>query len=39
MTQIVYNQGEFDAVVADPQGVASVQFVGAQLDNPWEEVK
>lgn len=32
MTKTVYSQAEFNAVVADPQGVASVQFAGASLD-------
>lgn len=37
MTKIVYSQVEFNAVVADPQGVASVQFVGTPLDLVVEE--
>ena len=37
MTKTVYSQAEFDAVVADPQGVASVQFVGTSLNLLVEE--
>nr|DAT33722.1 MAG TPA: hypothetical protein [Caudoviricetes sp.] len=37
MTKIVYSQAEFDAVVVDPQGVASVRFVGTPLNLVVEE--
>lgn len=37
MTKIVYSQAEFDAVVADPQGVASVRFAGTPINLFVEE--
>ena len=37
MTKIVYSQVEFDAVVADPQWVASVQFAGTPVNLFVEE--
>lgn len=39
MTKTVYIQAEFDAVVADPLGVASVVFAGASIDLIVGEVK